>query len=473
MKRPGWPTEPPIVFGLTSIFMVAFVLLYGGSSVLAEAIPWRFVVTLPGEDAIALVPEASWVYLSLDALLLLAPFMLRRPRDIYPLFIALCVELVVGVLCFLAFPVVSTFPEQSITGASGAVFAIADALNFSNNYLPSLHVAFAWTAAAAMAKEVSWPTGLALRGWAASIAVSTVLIHEHHIADVVAGVALAEVCWRWSASRSADWLDVDCLCADNMLRFGWRHPRYFVVGLLVVQASLPRWRKSRLLRTGYSFLQAVDDLLDGDRPCDGEPLDVVDGLVAEIHARCWSEAPLSRLGRAFTGDLLAAGGESALKEALALVDTMRADRRRVLDVAIWTEEQLQEHHYATFSRSFDLLFLALGSKVRCDDVPELVRVCGWCSTMRDLADDLDQGLINVPDEVMREAAGGGVDAIVGSAAGKVWVEKGRGRALADLDALDLRLASLPADRGTGVVRTFAKSVRDFAVRRLPAIYGLG
>jgi membrane-associated phospholipid phosphatase len=66
----------------------------------------------------------------------------------------------------------------------------------SYNLLPSLHVTFALTTAAALApfggprwKTVIW-------SWSLLIAASTLFTHQHHVADVLAGAVLSVVMMR-------------------------------------------------------------------------------------------------------------------------------------------------------------------------------------------------------------------------------------------------------------------------------------
>jgi hypothetical protein len=218
-------------------------------------------------------------------------------------------------------------------------------------------------------------------------------------------------------------------------------------------------------------LQTVDDLLDGDLACPGEPLDrVAEGTRALVSADAAADAesadPMRRLAAAFRQDLEAVGGRAALDRALDLVDAMRLDRRRVLDGLLFDETQLREHHRRTFAGSLDLMLVAGGSPLRASDVPELVDALGWCSTLRDLDIDLERGLFNLPRHVVEEA--GAEPSLAESDAARRWLEGGRLQALRDLDATDARLAALRGLTGAGILRTFARSIRRYA--RTPLFY---
>lgn len=465
------------VAGLTLAFVAVFMTCYGGASALSAYVPWRVHVDFPFEQCIPFVPAASWAYLSMNLLVGLTPFALRRTRELWPLFSVLCAQTVFAALCFMLVPVETRFGVREVVGAHAGGFALADLMNLERNFLPSLHVSFAVTASMAIGSRTSALGKLLFGGWAAAIAVSTMLIHEHHVVDVLAGGVLAWTTWHhlgtWAA-RESTWrsLQVDWLCARACRAFGLRHPRYLLIAVGLARASLPRWRGRRVLRTGFCFLQIVDDLLDGDRPCTVEPLELVDELVESIEHRRFRQDDLGRLAEAFTHDLLEAGGEAALRDAIKLIRIMQRDRRRVLSASLLGAEALRDHHRETFHYSVDLMLVAGQSEVRARDVPELIEAFGWCSTVRDLEEDLEHGLVNVPADVVQAARGEGV-ALLESRAVHAWLARELGRARELLDRTDERLAGLEGKAGTKVLRMFARSIRRYAehrvVRRYPAL----
>lgn len=479
----------------TAAFVLLFGLLYGGASLLSGAIPWRIGVALPVEAAIPFVPAAAAVYLMTLPFLALAPFVLRRRTELVPLTAALAAATAIAAVVFVALPAEPAWPARQAAGAgaAGALFTLADTLNLERNELPSLHLALVLCAALAYRAKTGRAGALLLSGWVGAIAASTLLLHEHHLADLAAGAALALGCWLWVAPRARrpavrEAVDVELLCLREMARFARRHPRYGLIALSVLAAGLPRWRRRRVLRTGYAFLQLVDDLLDGDRPSAREPLDWVDESVAAIETGVWSgsdgDDDLMRLARAFTGDLRRAGGPAALGRALALIREMQTDRRRVLHAtaegaaaSALPRSELREHHRRTFGLSVDLLLIAGGSELRAADVPELIEAFGWCSTMRDLREDLAAGLVNIPREILAAACPaaardptGDPEALLASPAVRRWLRDEHARACRHLDDTDRRLATLRGRRGARTLRRFARSIRDFARRRFDRLY---
>ena len=60
----------------------------------------------------------------------------------------------------------------------------------SHNWFPSLHVALSTTAVLVLWRawgRVPW----GMIGWAAAISLSTLFVHQHHLADIAGGVLLA------------------------------------------------------------------------------------------------------------------------------------------------------------------------------------------------------------------------------------------------------------------------------------------
>jgi phytoene/squalene synthetase len=455
-------------------FALLFLLLYGGASVLSAFVPWRVPVALPFEASLPFVPEMAAVYLSMNVLLGAAPFLLRRWREMWTLFAVLATQTAIGAFFFLLLPVETSFPERSADGLAGGVLRIADAVNLERNFLPSLHVAFAVTMVWAYAPKLGRFGRTVVALWAGAIIASTVLIHEHHLLDVLTGIALPLIIIPLVASRARRTrvqraVEVELLCLWNFALFSRRHIRYAWIALILLAVSLPRWRQRRVLRTGFCFLQWVDDLLDGDRPSAREPLEVVEGLIPLLESRD-SDAgqgapPLHRLAHAFARDLGAVGGEPALAEAIALLKVMQQDRRRVLQSTLWDAEALRHHHRLTFTLSLDLLLTATRAEVRAEDVPELIDAFGWCSTVRDLKEDLHAGLVNLPREVV-EAAGTPLEfrALMETEAVQRWLREERERAGELLAATTRRLEALEGKKGVGILRIFHRSIGKYARR---------
>jgi len=205
------------------------------------------------------------------------------------------------------------------------------------------------------------------------------------------------------------------ICLEQYLLFSVRHVRYFKIFAFHCAYSLLHPRKSRVLRYGFCALQWIDDLLDGDRASPEEPLDLVARLQAQIASENWESGSSSethpqfrnlwRLTRGLWIELMAISDSPAKKNEakhalIEVIGAMMEDRRRVRDGLLWSGADLRSHHCRTFRHSMDLTLIAMGSDLRADAVPKALEFLGWCSTLRDLKEDLAKGLINIPAEVI-------------------------------------------------------------------------
>jgi len=169
---------------------VAFLAVYPTLNWVTSLRPDPLHLYLRAELALPFVPQFIWVYLSMYVLFLAPPLVL--PAEHMP---ALGKQLVAGTLAggllFLLFPAELGFARALPSGAPYAeIYAAVFRVDHPYNLVPSLHVAYS-TAIALACTEVSRPLlRVALHGWWIAIAISTVLVHQHHVLDVVAAFVL-------------------------------------------------------------------------------------------------------------------------------------------------------------------------------------------------------------------------------------------------------------------------------------------
>jgi membrane-associated phospholipid phosphatase len=175
-----------------AVFAAAFQLLYGFASADFNARTVFHEVALPIDAYAPFWPLWSLAYISIGPLLAAAALVLRIPARTLPFLAVLLLQLVAGTLCFLAFPVaVMPIPPVAMTDLEAVVFAMADGINLDGNMMPSLHVAFAISAAWAASPRLSWPMRAGMWSWAGAVCASTWLIRQHWLLDVAGGALLA------------------------------------------------------------------------------------------------------------------------------------------------------------------------------------------------------------------------------------------------------------------------------------------
>ena len=411
--------DPTFSLALAALFALLFVLLYGGANLLADLVPWRIRPALPFEAAVPFVPAWSIVYLSLPLLLLLCGLRADK-RGAWLLFAVLAAELAAALPFFVFLPVQTAWPPREAGGFWQPFFLLADRVSLSRNHLPSLHTAFALTAAR-FAWRQRFPARALYLLWAAAVVLSTLLIHEHHLADLAAGGLLALAACRFVAPIAARdsvfrRADTAFLLLHEQAAFARRHRRYALISLILALYRIRRPKRGGLMVAGYCFLQAFDDLMDGDRTLppkacgngvSASPVAEADRLISEWQRGVFdTHDHYSRLAACFRGRLNAVLPPDTAREAVfqtaSLLHTMRRDRLRADAAEIWPAAALAAHHRATFADSLDLLFAAAGasSRSRSRDLPELADALAWCSVMRDLRQDLAAGIVNIPAEIL-------------------------------------------------------------------------
>jgi len=192
---------------LSIAFAAYFWIVYWLGDFVAARATERFHVALPFELLIPFVPWAAVVYLTVTPLLCLAPFIFRTPERLLPLFVTLCAEVTIAGAIFCILPVELSFAPQQVTSSADVFLRLARAIALTYNCVPSLHVALAVSAAWAYAPAGEWRWRILVWSWAAAIAVSTLLTHQHHLADLAGGVLLSAVGMRYVFPRVRRWLE--------------------------------------------------------------------------------------------------------------------------------------------------------------------------------------------------------------------------------------------------------------------------
>ncbi|MFL6260332.1 MAG: hypothetical protein ACJ76Y_11520 [Thermoanaerobaculia bacterium] len=274
----AWPglSGLRLTLPLSYLFFKIFYSVYGGASLLAKLRRPHVDFYFPWEMRLPFLPAWTLVYLTVPLLLLLTPFVLRTWRSFMPFFLTLTAETLVAGVFFLAVPLAQAYPPRVASGFLGGVFHMADRLNLDYNKLPSLHLAFAVTAAIVFGRRCGWLGRTLLSLWVVAVSASALLIHEHQVLDLAAGLALglagvATVQRRTSDDRLLDTLRIDGLCLQELSSFARWRPRRLRPFFTLTRVSLFRWRQTRTLRAAYCLALHVDDVLNGGRRVKGDP----------------------------------------------------------------------------------------------------------------------------------------------------------------------------------------------------------
>jgi hypothetical protein len=196
MAWPGW-AHIRYATRLTLLVGAWFALVYVGSDWLTARRAARVRIHFDAELHLPLVPVAVLAYMSLYLLFVALPFVLRRRREAASLAVQQSITILVAGVGFLLIPGQLAYAPPTNLGFWAPVFQVADRMNLDYNLVPSLHVAMSIVCIEAYAPRAGRAGRLALRGWGVLIAASTLLTHQHHLVDVVAGYGLALAVARW------------------------------------------------------------------------------------------------------------------------------------------------------------------------------------------------------------------------------------------------------------------------------------
>ncbi len=179
-----------IVLGIPSFAWFAFV--YAGVDYLTGLHQYRVPLYLDAELAIPLIPATTLFYNSLHVIYSLAPFILRTRPEMHSLVLVWFLMTLVGGIVFLIIPFEPGFlpPDSSDMGMWQGMFEFADNANLRFNCCPSLHVAWAVATIDIYARSARRTGRILLATWSAGICLSTLLLHQHHVIDVIGGLAL-------------------------------------------------------------------------------------------------------------------------------------------------------------------------------------------------------------------------------------------------------------------------------------------
>jgi membrane-associated phospholipid phosphatase len=170
-----------------------FVLIFGGADFVTSHRTLRVPIHFEAERQIPFVPGAVWVYMTLYALFLMAPFVLRSPRSLMALGATHAAIVLVAGIGFLLIPAGLAYPPtfgSTDPGVTATLYRFADWLNLDYNLLPSLHVALSVSCVAVYAPRANRTGRLVMWSWAVAVALSTIFTHFHHVLDAVSGFVL-------------------------------------------------------------------------------------------------------------------------------------------------------------------------------------------------------------------------------------------------------------------------------------------
>jgi membrane-associated phospholipid phosphatase len=194
------PGEPPPIVSwphlrrfmlLWMLIAVEFAVVYYGADWITAHRTLRVHAYLNSELRIPLVPVMVVPYMTMYLIFPFAPFILRSAADLDRFAGALARVIAIAGAIFLLLPAQPGFDPVNTAGSVWDPWLrAASMLSRTYNLVPSLHVALFTVAAVTYAGRVSAAVRVLLGLWLAVVTASTLLTHQHHLIDVITGLAL-------------------------------------------------------------------------------------------------------------------------------------------------------------------------------------------------------------------------------------------------------------------------------------------
>ena len=166
------------------------------------------VVVDAWEHHLPFVPWLMLPYMSIDAFYAASLFLYRKRSLLDRHAQRLLLATLISCAGFLLFPLQFSFEVPRAEGFNGVLQRILLGFDQPYNQAPSLHISLLVVLWVVYAKKLQGAMRVALHIWFAAIAVSVLLVYQHHFIDVWTGVLAGLIClylipdppffWRWT-----------------------------------------------------------------------------------------------------------------------------------------------------------------------------------------------------------------------------------------------------------------------------------
>ncbi len=192
-----WPTSGRwrVYLTYTLIIDILFFSVYGGANWFTAQRDTVLKIYWDWELSIPFIPEMIWVYLSMFALFFFPVFQLDE-KQLARLGKQVLWGTVIAGLVFLILPGQLGFQRLGHEGVAGQVFGLIYTVDLPHNQAPSLHVVFSGLIIASLIEVSNRFLRTVYFSWLLFLLFSVVLVHQHHLFDVVSGLAVVGFC-RW------------------------------------------------------------------------------------------------------------------------------------------------------------------------------------------------------------------------------------------------------------------------------------
>jgi membrane-associated phospholipid phosphatase len=175
-------------FVVALIVSVYFVIIFYGADMLAQKDVSKHEIFFYWELYIPFFNIAFIPYFGIFMLPFFIPFTIKKKNNLYLLLLRLIIAISVAGIIFLLIPCNLGYPQRSISPQFETFIQMVAG---SHNLIPSLHVSLTIIICYSIFPTVSKIIQLLIVIIVIILPLSTLLTHQHHIVDVIAGIMLA------------------------------------------------------------------------------------------------------------------------------------------------------------------------------------------------------------------------------------------------------------------------------------------
>ena len=172
---------------LSLLFVVVYSTTNYLASLQANVGTWYYA----WEMQIPFVPLMILPYMSIDIFFVIAPFLCRDRQELAIFNKRVVVLILVSGTVFYLYPLRLAYAREPVAGWLGMIFNPFVQMDQPYNLLPSLHIGLRTILAHLYARKSTGWLHVLLQIWFSLIGLSTLLVHQHQIVDVIGGFACA------------------------------------------------------------------------------------------------------------------------------------------------------------------------------------------------------------------------------------------------------------------------------------------
>lgn len=185
-----------LYFKLALPLMFLFIVVYGGANWITAQRNDYFDLYFLWEQGIPFIPEMILIYLSIQIIFLL-PIFHCDSIDMVVLAKRMAIATLVAGVVFIILPAQPGFVRYESVESFQWLFTMLYSLDEQYNLFPSLHITLSTLVIVALFDKVNGLLKIVYLVWLTALFLSVLFVHQHHILDIIGGLALTYICTWW------------------------------------------------------------------------------------------------------------------------------------------------------------------------------------------------------------------------------------------------------------------------------------